>query len=69
MNLANSKTFKSSKQMINRSIETVSAYSCELYIEAFKISYRGYVYFSWLSNNSQINSLRYESVGKLVQVK
>lgn len=69
MNLVNSKVIKGSRPLINRSSESVSAYSCELFIESFKIAHRGYVYFLWTSNNSQIHSLRYESTGKLVQVK
>ena len=59
MNLVNSKVIKSSRPIINRSIETVAAFSCELYIESFRIVHRGYVYFMWTSNNAQIHSLRY----------
>lgn len=70
MNLVNSKVIKSSSRPVaNRSSESVSAYSCELFIESFKITHRGYVYFLWTSNHSQIHSLRYEASGKLVQVK
>jgi hypothetical protein len=69
MNLVNSKVIKSSRPIINRSIETIAAYSCELYIESFKIVHRGYVYFLWSSNSAQIHSLRYESTGKAVPVK
>ena len=70
MNLVNSKVIKSSSRpVINRPSESVSAYSCELFIESFKILHRGYVYFLWSSNNSQIHSLRYEANGKVVQVK
>jgi hypothetical protein len=60
---------KGSRPVVNRSVETVSAYSCELFIESFKITHRGYVYFLWTSNHSQIHSLRYESTGRLLQVK
>jgi hypothetical protein len=69
MNLVNSKVVKSSRTVVNRSSESVSAYSCELFIESFKILHRGYVYFLWSSNHSQIHSLRYEANGKTVQVK
>lgn len=69
MNLVSSKMLRSSKAVNNRSLETVQAYSCELYIESFKVSHRGFVYFIWYTNSTQINSLRYESTGKTVPVK
>jgi hypothetical protein len=69
MNLVSSKLLKSSRQVFNRSLETAQAYSCELYIDSFKVSHRGFVYFLWYSNTTQINSLRYEANGKTVPVK
>ena len=69
MNLVSSKLLRSSKPVVNRSLETVQAYSCELYIDSFKVSYRGFVYFLWYTHSAQISSLRYESTGKTVQVK
>ena len=45
-----SKMGKSSRmQVVNRSIETIQVYSCELYIDSFKISHRGFVFFLWLN--------------------
>ena len=47
----------------------MQAYSCELYIDSFKVSHRGFVYFLWYTHSTQISSLRYESQGKTVPVK
>ena len=40
-----------------------------MYLESFKITHRGYVYFIWYTNETQISSLRYESNGSKVHVK